>query len=209
MSSALKPIVYVVDDDLSIRESISSLLRAEGMQVEVFDSPLAFLAKDDLNELGCLVLDVRMPGLDGLELQSRLVAKGLKIPIVFITGHGDVPMAVRAMKGGAVDFLNKPFDSADLLAAISSALAKSLASRLEESGLEALQKRYESLTCREKQIVSEVARGKANKIIAIDLDVAESTVKVHRHNAMKKLGMRSVAELSLVMEKLKNAAKLA
>lgn len=209
MSSALTPIVYVVDDDLSIRESISSLLRAEGMQVEVFDSPLAFLATDDLNELGCLVLDVRMPGLDGLELQSRLVAKGLKIPIVFITGHGDVPMAVRAMKGGAVDFLNKPFDSADLLAAISSALAKSLASRLEESGLEELLKRYESLTCREKQIVTEVARGKANKIIAIDLDVAESTVKVHRHNAMKKLGMRSVAELSLVMEKLKNAAKLA
>ena len=206
-SRALEPTVYVVDDDLSIRESISSLLRATGMSVKVFDSPLEFLRSDDLQAFGCLILDVRMPGLSGLDLQELLAAKGLDIPIVFITGHGDVPMAVRAMKGGAVDFLNKPFNADDLLASISQALEKSRARHLEEHQVEDILKRYESLTTREKQIIAEVSQGKANKCIAIDLDVSESTVKVHRHNAMQKMGLRSVAELTLVMEKIRSVAK--
>lgn len=197
------PTVYVVDDDASIRESLSSLIRSAGMAVEVFESPLEFLARARLSDVACIVLDVRMQELDGLALQEKLVERGGKIPIIFITGHGDVPLAVRAMKAGAIDFLNKPFNDTDLLQAISLALSRVSASSHERTELAELRARFDTLTPREKQILFEVAQGKLNKLIAHDLCVTESTVKVHRHNAMAKMQIRSVAELILAIQRLK------
>ncbi|MBS1143337.1 MAG: two component transcriptional regulator, LuxR family [Proteobacteria bacterium] len=196
------PTVYVVDDDASIRESLSSLIRAEGLAVEVFASPLDFLERDDLSEFSCVVLDVRMPGLDGLALQEKLAEHGREIPIIFITGHGDVPLAVRAMKAGAIDFLNKPFRDTDLLAAINQALSRVSAHSHERRELADLRRLFDSLTPREKQIMLNVAQGKPNKLIAYDLSVSESTVKVHRHNLMAKMHLKSVAELALVIQRL-------
>jgi len=197
------PTVYVVDDDASIRESLSSLIRSAGMSVEVFASPFDFLALDKLSDFSCLVLDVRMPGLDGLDLQDRIVALGWEIPIIFITGHGDVPQAVRAMKSGAIDFLNKPFDDTDLLNAITLALSRVSATSHERMELANLRQRFETLTPREKQIMFAVAQGKQNKGIAYDLCVTESTVKVHKHNVMSKMNLRSIAELTLAIQRLK------
>lgn len=196
------PTVYVVDDDISIRESLSSLIRSAGLAVEVFESPLEFLAWDKFSELACIVLDVRMPGMDGLMLQNKLAASGREIPIIFITGHGDVPLAVRAMKAGAIDFLNKPFDDTDLLQAISFALSHVSATSHERMALADLRVRFDTLTPREKQIMVEIAQGKLNKRIAHDLGVTESTVKVHRHNVMAKMHIRSVAELTLANQRL-------
>ena len=197
------PTVYVVDDDASIRESLSSLLRSAGMSVEVFASPFDFLALDKLSDFCCVVLDVRMPGLDGLDLQDRIVALGWEIPIIFITGHGDVPQAVRAMKSGAIDFLNKPFDDTDLLNAITLALSRVSATSHERMELANLRRRFDTLTPREKQIMLAVAEGKQNKRIAYDLCVTESTVKVHKHNVMSKMNLRSIAELTLAIQRLK------
>lgn len=197
------PTIYVVDDDASIRESLSSLIRSAGMTVEVFDSPMAFLACPSLRDFACAVIDVRMPEMDGLELHQRLVRRGTNMAVIFITGHGEVPLAVRAMKAGAIDFLNKPFNDTDLLQAIDSALRRLRASRVAGSELESIRRRYDSLTPREKQILTAASQGKANKCIAMDLNVTESTVKVHRHNAMLKMKLRSVAELSRAMERLK------
>ena len=197
------PTVYVVDDDASIRESLSSLIRSAGMAVEVFASPLAFLALDRLADYACLVLDVRMPGLDGLALQEKLGESGREIPIIFVTGHGDVPLAVRAMKAGAIDFLNKPFNDTDLLQAIAHALSRVSATSHERMELANLRVRFAALTPREKQIMVEVAQGKQNKLIAYELAVTESTVKVHRHNVMSKMHLRSVAELALAIQQLK------
>lgn len=196
------PAVYVVDDDASVRESLSSLIRSAGMSVEVFASPFEFLAKDTLSDLSCLVLDVRMPGLDGLALQEKIAGLGREIPIIFITGHGDVPLAVRAMKAGAIDFLNKPFDDTDLLDAISMALSRVTEMATERAELASLRKCFETLTPREKQIMFAVAQGKQNKAIAYDLCITESTVKVHKHNLMFKMNIRSVAELTLAIQRL-------
>ncbi len=203
------PIVYVVDDDASVRESLSSLIRSAGMAVEVFASPFEFLAKDKLSDFACLVLDVRMPGLDGLALQERIAELGVEIPIIFITGHGDVPLAVRAMKAGAIDFLNKPFDDTDLLKAIAAALSRVSAKVNERSEQADLCQRFDALTPREKQIMFAVAQGKQNKAIAYDLSVTESTVKVHKHNVMSKMNLRSVAELTLAIQQLKSVGKKA
>ncbi len=203
------PIVYVVDDDASVRESLSSLIRSVGMAVEVFASPFDFLAKDKLSDFACLVLDVRMPGLDGLALQERIAELGVEIPIIFITGHGDVPLAVRAMKAGAIDFLNKPFDDTDLLKAIAVALSRVSAKVNERSEQADLCQRFDALTPREKQIMFAVAQGKQNKAIAYDLSVTESTVKVHKHNVMSKMNLRSVAELTLAIQQLKSVGKKA
>jgi FixJ family two-component response regulator len=197
------PIVYVVDDDASVRESLSSLMRSAGMAVEVFASPFDFLAKEKLGDLSCLVLDVRMPSLDGLALQQRMTTLGVEIPIIFITGHGDVPVAVRAMKAGAIDFLNKPFDDTDLLDAIAVALLRVSSTVNERTELASLRQRFDTLTPREKQIMRAVAQGKQNKAIAYDLTVTESTVKVHKHNAMAKMNLRSIAELTLAIQRLK------
>lgn len=202
------PTVYVVDDDASIRESLSSLIRSAGMAVEVFASPLEFLAREQLNDVACIVLDVRMPELDGLALQEKLAEHGREIPIIFITGHGDVPLAVRAMKAGAIDFLNKPFDDTDLLAAIAQALSRVSATSHERTELSELSARFDSLTPRERQILVEVAQGKPNKLVAYDLNVTESTIKVHRHNAMAKMNLKSVAELTLVIQRLRKAGRV-
>lgn len=207
-TAAPVPTVYVVDDDASIRESLSSLIRSAGMAVEVFASPLEFLAREKLCDVACIVLDVRMPELDGLALQEKLAEYGRDIPIVFITGHGDVPLAVRAMKAGAIDFLNKPFDDTDLLAAIAQALSRVSATSHERTELSDLGARFDSLTPRERQILVEVAQGKPNKLVAYDLNVTESTVKVHRHNAMAKMNLKSVAELTLVIQRLRKAGRV-
>jgi FixJ family two-component response regulator len=197
--------VYVVDDDASIRESISSLLRSAGMRVEVFSSAYDFLKHGSLHVFACVVLDVRMPGLDGLELQDRLSSMGRDIPIIFITGHGAVPMAVRAMRAGAIDFLNKPFEDTDLLNAIELALSHVNATSHQRLETAELRRLYDSLTSREKQIMAEVALGKLNKAIAYDLGVSESTVKVHRHNVMHKMRLKSIPALTMAMQRLKSS----
>lgn len=197
------PTVYVVDDDASVRESLSSLIRAEGMKAEVFDSPLDFLAVKDLQTFACIVLDVRMPGLDGLALQQEMNARGVDLPIIFITGHGDVPDAVRAMKAGAIDFLKKPFEDFELLNALTAALTRVSAKFNERLKIEELQSRYDHLTPREKEVVVLLAEGRQNKFIAFELGVTESTVKVHRHNALKKMHLRSLPELALAVQRLR------
>lgn len=202
-SSTPSPTVYVVDDDASMRESLSSLIRAEGMAVEVFASPLEFLAARELRDFACIVLDLRMPGLDGLALQEELLQRGTQLPIIFITGHGDVPDAVRAMKAGAVDFLRKPFEDFQLMRAITAALSRVSADFHDKLASAELQARFDTLTPREKEIMFLVAQGKQNKVIALDLGVTESTVKVHRHNVMNKMQLRSLPELTLAMQRLK------
>jgi two-component system, LuxR family, response regulator FixJ len=197
------PTVYVVDDDRSVRESLSSLLRSVGMLVQTYASPAAFLDLSSHEPHSCLVLDVRMPEIDGLDLHQAMLQKGWNMPVIFITGHGDVPLAVKAMRGGAIDFLNKPFSDTELLAAVDFALAKLHEVEDAQNELDILRKRYESLTPRERQILEAVSAGKANKVIAYDLDVTESTIKVHRHNAMLKMNVRSVAELTRVMDRIK------
>jgi FixJ family two-component response regulator len=204
LSAAPIPTVYVVDDDVSVRESLSSLIRSEGMLVEVFATPLDFLALGEFSDFSCVVLDVRMPSLDGLELQNRIAELRRPIPIIFITGHGDVPLAVRAMRAGAIDFLNKPFDDTDLLKAIALALSHVSARSHERMELADLSLRFDTLTPREKQIMFAVAQGKQNKLIAYDLCITESTVKVHKHNVMSKMRLRSIAELTLAIQRLKS-----
>ena len=209
MSKDLAPTVYVVDDDASVRESLSSLLRSAGMQVEVFASALDFLNHKSLQAFACVVLDVRMPGLDGFGLQERLSALGQDIPIIFITGHGEVPLAVRAMRAGAIDFLNKPFEDTDLLNAIELALSHLSSTSHERLELIELRGLYDTLTSREKQIMAEVALGKLNKAIAFDLGVTESTIKVHRHNVMHKMRLKSIPALTMAMQRLKSANAIA
>jgi len=165
-TTSLSPTIYVVDDDVSIRESLSSLIRAEGMQVEVFSSPLDFLALEKLKDFACVVLDVRMPGLDGLSLQDELTRRGWQPPIIFITGHGDVPDAVRAMKAGAIDFLKKPFEDFTLLNAITTALSRVSSEFHKKLELAELQARYDQLTPREREVLGMVTQGRPNKLIA-------------------------------------------
>ena len=203
--TALLPIVYVVDDDLSIRESLSSLIRSAGLRVEVFDCPQSFLAKQRTDECACLILDVNMPGFDGFELQRRLAAEGIDLPIIFITGYGDVPLAVRAMKAGALEFLNKPFNDDELLDAIAQALQRSRMACSERVELAGLRARFEALTAREREVAFQVALGTANKCVAINLGVSESTVKVHRHNIMQKMRLSSLPELAFALQRLKNS----
>lgn len=200
---AMSPTVYVVDDEVSIRESLSSLIRAEGMAVEVFASPLDFLALERLKDFSCVVLDVRMPGLDGLSLQDELTRRGWEVPIIFISGHGDVPDAVRAMKGGAIDFLKKPFEDFALLGAITSALSRVSSEFRKKLEMAELQARYDQLTPREKEVVVMATQGKPNKVIAQDLGISESTIKVHRHNVMSKMRFRSLPELAQALQRLK------
>jgi two-component system response regulator FixJ len=204
-STNMLPTIYVVDDDASVRESLSSLLRSAGMRVEVFSSALDFLNHSKLHAFACVVLDVRMPGLDGFGLQDRLSAMGRDIPIIFITGHGEVPLAVRAMRAGAIDFLNKPFEDTDLLNAIELALSHLSSTSHERLEMTELRALYDTLTSREKQIMAEVALGKLNKAIAFDLGVTESTVKVHRHNVMHKMRLKSIPALTMAMQRLKSS----
>ena len=194
--------VYVVDDDLSVREALSSLIRSVGLRVETYSSAAAFLEAERPPGVACLILDVRMPGLSGLELQSRMAQSGPSIPIIFITGHGDIPMAVLAMKKGAVEFLSKPFRDDDLLAAIHSAMARARDTHREESEVGEIRRRYALLTAREKEVIAYIVKGALNKQAASELGVSEMTVKVHRHNIMHKMGVSRLPDLVRMVERL-------
>jgi FixJ family two-component response regulator len=190
-----KPIIFVIDDNVSVRKSLSRLLDSMGFQVETFASAEQFMERGEFEGTGCIVLDVRMPGLNGLDLQDVLTKADYSMPIVFITGHGDIPTSVRAMKGGAVDFLAKPFEDKDLLEAVKAALERDIKLRQERADMREIRRRLERLTPRELEILCYVISGMLNKQIAYRLSISEKTVKVHRGNVMEKLGAGSVADL--------------
>jgi FixJ family two-component response regulator len=189
------PIVYVVDDDASVREALQSLFRSVGLQVEARGSAAEFLQSKLPDVPGCLVLDVRLPGLSGLDFQAELAKAGIHIPIIFITGHGDIPMSVRAMKAGAVEFLTKPFREQDMLDAIQVAIEKDRGRREQDKKISELRNLFEALTSREQEVIGFVTAGLMNKQIAAEMGVSEITVKVHRGNVMRKMGARSLADL--------------
>lgn len=197
-------VVYVVDDDLSVREALSSLIRSVGLAVETYVSAGEFLRqrRQPDERVSCLVLDVRMPGISGLDLQDELARSGNPVPIVFITGHGDIPMTVRAMKAGAVEFLPKPFRDQDLLDAIAVSLASDRQMRAERDATETLQARYNLLTAREREVLELTIAGLRNKQMADRLGIAEVTVKVHRHNIMEKMRAPSVPALVAMINRL-------
>jgi FixJ family two-component response regulator len=188
-------LVFVIDDDASMRTSLSSLFRSVGLKVEVFDSAADFLKIGRPDAASCLVLDVRLPGVSGLDFQSELAKASIRIPIVFITGHGDIPMTVKAMKAGAVEFLTKPFREQDLLDAVRLGLERDRTRRAGEAVVSELRGRFEALTSREQEVMAFVTSGLMNKQIAADLGVSEITVKVHRGNVMRKMGAKSLADL--------------
>jgi FixJ family two-component response regulator len=195
--------VLVVDDDPDLRASVGRLLRSLDIDTRLFASIPDFLKSDPPDGPACLVLDVRLPGQSGLDLQRELAAANRELPIIFITGHGDIPMTVQAMKGGAIEFLTKPFRDQDLLDAINIGLSRDRASRDNKKALAALRERFASLSPRERDIVLQVVRGRLSKQIAGDLGIAEATVKVHRSRAMRKLKARSLPELGRMADKLK------
>src|SRR6266568_8043788 len=200
-------IVFVIDDDASIRETLKSLFESVGQQVAVFDSPSGFLQTKMPEMASCLVLDVRLRGSSGLEFQAELVKSHIKIPIIFLSGHGDIPMSVRAMKAGAIEFLTKPYRDQDVLDAVRIALERDRARREQEKEVTDLQQRFDSLTPREQKVISMVVSGMLNKQIAGQLGTAENTVKVHRSRAMEKMNAQSVADLVRMIEKLKGPAE--
>jgi FixJ family two-component response regulator len=189
------PLVYIVDDDDSMREAIELLLRTVGYQPVPFSRASDFLAKYNTDQHAVLVLDVRMPEMSGLEVQQQLNRAGAMLPVIFMTGHGDIPMAVQAMKDGAFDFLTKPFRDQDLIDRINNALKQDKENRAELEKHADLRRRAESLTAREREVMALVVDGKANKVIAIDLGLSERTVEIHRANVMEKMGARSIAHL--------------
>lgn len=194
--------VFVVDDDASMRRSLESLLRSVGHDVRVFASAPEFMRAERKDAPGCLVLDVRLPGISGLAFQQELTNSGIRLPIIFVTGHGDVPMTVRAMKAGAVEFLTKPFDDQVLLDAVHAALERDRARRRDDAGVASLQGRFDSLTERERQVLGHVVAGRVNKRIADELSLSVVTVKVHRGQVMRKMEAKSVAELVRMADRL-------
>ena len=196
------PIVFVVDDDLSVRRSTERLIRSAGLKVQTFPSAKEFLKHPRIEGPACLVLDVRMPGLSGMDLQRELTQAGIRVPIIFITGHGDIPMSVRAMKAGAVEFLTKPFRSRSLLDAVRAAIERDRSAHKERSETGELRQRYEQLTPREREVMALVATGLLNKQVAGELATTERTIKFHRAHIMQKMHAESLADLVRMTEKL-------
>lgn len=201
-----KPIVLVIDDDPELRASLGRLLRSVGLDTLLFASISEFLAAPLPDAPTCLVLDVRLPERSGLDLQRELASAKVELPIVFITGYGDIPMSVQAMKGGAIEFLTKPFREHDLLESIQLGLARDRARREEDASLRALKERFEALSPREREIMIQVARGRLSKQIAFDIGIAESTVKVYRSHLMRKMNAGSLPELGRIADRLKLVA---
>jgi len=190
-----KPTIYIVDDDDGMRRALTVLMTTVGYQAVAFARPADFLAKYDQNHPGCLVLDVRMPEMSGLEVQQQLNRAGSMLPVILVTGHGDIPMAVQAMKDGAFDFLQKPFRDQELLDRINAALKQDAENRAMVERHADVRRRLDSLTPREREVMALVVDGRANKVIAVDLGLSERTVEIHRANVMEKMGARSVAHL--------------
>jgi FixJ family two-component response regulator len=197
------PIVHVVDDDASLRAALDSLFRSVGLETRLFGTAQEFLQSGQAGGAGCLVLDVRLPGVSGLDFQAQLAASDIRMPVVLMTGHGDIPMSVRGMKAGAVDFLTKPFRDQDMLDAVTLAIARDGEARAAQSGVENLRARYGDLSAREKQVMALVAAGLMNKQIAFQLSLSEITVKIHRGNAMRKMAAKSLADLVKMAQALK------
>ena len=200
------PVVFVVDDDASVRDAVKKLITSVGLRVETFESAREFLNRKLPDTPACLVLDVRLPDLGGLEFQRALAEANIHIPIIFITGHADVPMTVRAMKAGAVEFLTKPFRGQELLGAIQEAIAKDRVARGERAQMKELRARYDSLTVREKEVLRLVVSGLLNKQIGAELGTSELTIKTHRGHVMQKMGAESLADLVRMSERLKPSA---
>jgi FixJ family two-component response regulator len=196
------PVVLVVDDDVSMRTALSNLFRSVGLRVELFGSAPEFLQSKLADVPSCLVLDIRLPGPSGLDFQAELAKANIHIPIIFMTGHGDIPMTVRAMKAGAVDFLTKPFRDQDMLDAVSTAIERDRKRREDERVLADLRSLFESLTAREQEVLALVAAGLMNKQIAAEIGLAEITVKIHRGHVMRKMGARTLADLVRMAELL-------
>jgi FixJ family two-component response regulator len=194
-AQSLNSVVIIVDDDAGIRASLDSLFRSVGLETRLFASPAELLGGALPDGLGCIVLDVRLPGVSGLDLQSQLVRQGIRHPIIFMTGHGDIPMSVRAMKAGAVDFLAKPFRDQDMLDAVTAALERDAQHRAEAATKEDIRAQYETLTAREREVMGHVTAGLMNKQVAALIGLSEITVKIHRGNVMRKMEVRSLADL--------------
>jgi FixJ family two-component response regulator len=201
--SEVTPTVVVIDDDLAIRESLGSLLRSVGLNVRTMASVAEFAKSSHLDGPGCLILDVRLPGKSGLDFQRELGTANIRLPIIFITGYGDIRMSVQAMKDGAIEFLTKPFREQDLLDAVQLGLARDRARRAHDLSLVSLRERFETLTPREREVMAQVARGRLNKQIAFDIGISEITVKVHRGQVMRKMRASSLPDLARMADKLK------
>jgi FixJ family two-component response regulator len=198
------PVVHIVDDDDSLRQGLASLLRSVGLEVRTYGSTQEFLQTDRLETPGCIVLDIRLPGISGLDFQEQLADLGIRLPVILMTGHGDIPMTVRAMKAGAVDFLAKPFRDQDMIDAVTAAINRDRAQREKEGQSLAIVDRYATLSPREREVMALVTAGKLNKQVAADLGLSEVTVKIHRGAAMRKMGARSLADLVRMADALKD-----